>query len=131
MGSWAGLLVVFAFQDAGAYELILEQVAQAEPPQARKALQSLLRAIEKDNALPPRERADLTARLAGLIQAKALTQAEVLEVLGEKTPRSLSRQVLFRRYREQWTYERPLRLIVIWDVRRGQEPILKAVLPGP
>lgn len=124
MGSWVPFL---AFLCAGNPNSLLEKAAQAEPAQARAYLGMVTALLDKDDGLTPSGRVEITQKLAKLLPLKAKTQAEVLEVLGEKTLKTVSRQALFRRYREQWTYERPLRLVVIWDVAKGQEPILSSV----
>jgi len=58
---------------------------------------------------------------------------EVRQLLG--TPKRVARQVLFRRYIEQWTYERPRSLCVNFNCIKGQEPHVLGVhelgLPRP
>ena len=46
--------------------------------------------------------------------------AEVKRALGE--PARVSRQVLYRRYLEQWGYDAPLPVRVEWEFAHGQEP---------
>jgi hypothetical protein len=49
-----------------------------------------------------------------------MTQAEVIASLGQ--PQQIARQVLFRRYLEQWTYAAPSRVVIEFDCLKGQDP---------
>jgi hypothetical protein len=68
--------------------------------------------------------ADL-ARLAQLLPQTVRTPAALRQVLGQ--PARTARQLLHRRYLEQWTYDGPGSLCVVWDCPRGLEPRLAAV----
>jgi hypothetical protein len=49
-----------------------------------------------------------------------MTAAEVRASLGQ--PHRIARQILFRRYLEQWTFEGPTRMVLEFDCLKGQEP---------
>ncbi len=48
-------------------------------------------------------------------------------ILGADAEKQLARQVFFRRHHEQWLLDRPLRLCLVFDWIKGQEPRLIAV----
>ncbi len=49
-----------------------------------------------------------------------LPPARVKELLGD--PAHVSRQIVHRRYLEQWSYDAPVALCVEFDYQRGREP---------
>jgi hypothetical protein len=51
-----------------------------------------------------------------------MTPTEVRDLLG--LPRRTARQLLYKRYLEQWLYEEPMRLRLDFDCRLGQPPFL-------
>ena len=63
-------------------------------------------------------------RMAAILPSIIRSDKEALEVLGP--PARVSRQILFRRYVELWTYETPLPLLVEFDFRKGQDAHLLA-----
>lgn len=67
------------------------------------------------NQEPPRVRPSMTAE-------------EVRKALG--APRRISRQILYRRYLEQWTYDNPTSLWVEFVCPKGQEPYVLTVHPA-
>jgi hypothetical protein len=71
------------------------------------------------------ELAALTDRVAAILRQVVPSPKDALEILGP--PAKISRQVLFRRYVEQWRYESPLQLLLEFDFRRGQESHLATV----
>jgi hypothetical protein len=77
----------------------------------------------------PAELDALAARLARRLPEAAHTPADVKEVLGK--PTQVARQVLYRRYLEQWTYDSPVRLCVVFDCVKGQDLSLRAAFPLP
>jgi hypothetical protein len=79
-------------------------------------------AVEPPPAQPP-EDVDLGRLRPGM------TQDEVRQVLGP--PQRVARQVLYRRYLEQWLYERPRPVRVEFDCVRGQPPQVLSVQPLP
>jgi hypothetical protein len=56
-----------------------------------------------------------------------LSQAEVRELLGP--PRHVARQILYRRYLEQWLYDAPNAVRVEFDCVRGKAPQILTVHP--
>jgi hypothetical protein len=54
-----------------------------------------------------------------------LSQKEVLRLRGQ--PQHKARQILYRRYREQWVYDEPNAVRVEFDCVRGQEPRILTV----
>jgi hypothetical protein len=56
---------------------------------------------------------------------KNLSPDKVSELLGK--PQRKSRQILYRRHIEQWTYDPPLALCVEFDCVLGQKPRLLSV----
>lgn len=105
---------------------LLALVALSHPEQAkeiRQTVHKLLVELSADSS--PAERQKLTGQMTGLIATVLHTPDEVLEVLGTK--RKISRQLLHRRYLEQWVYEQPLPLVVTFEFRKGQPPRLFSI----
>jgi hypothetical protein len=91
-----------AAQDADApLKALLAQAGQAHAEEARRL------------------RADVRRRLLDLPPAR------VRDLLGH--PKSIARQILYRRYLEQWTYDRPVTVVLVFHCPRGQEPRLRDV----
>jgi hypothetical protein len=55
------------------------------------------------------------------------TQEQVRKFLGP--PRKVARQILYRRYLEQWVYEGPNAARIEFDCVRGKEPQILTVQP--
>jgi hypothetical protein len=99
--------------------------AGARAPQEAKspALKALLlQADQADGAKARRLRAEVTRQLLDLPPAR------VRNLLGP--PKGIGRQILYRRYLEQWTYDRPVAFGVVFEGLKGQEPRLRAVRWG-
>jgi hypothetical protein len=58
---------------------------------------------------------------------KGMSQAEVQRLLGP--PQRVARQILYRRYLEQWVYEGPNAVRIEFDCVRGKEPQILTVHP--
>ncbi len=58
---------------------------------------------------------------------KDMTQADVRRVLGP--PKHIARQILYRRYLEQWVYDGPNSVRIEFDCVRGKEPQILTVHP--
>jgi hypothetical protein len=56
-----------------------------------------------------------------------MSQDEVLRLLGP--PKRVARQILYRRYLEQWVYEGPNAVRIEFDCVRGKEPQILTVHP--
>ena len=57
-----------------------------------------------------------------------LTGDEVRKLLGP--PKRISRQILYRRYLEQWLYDVPSQLWIEFNCLKGQEPYVLTVHPA-
>jgi hypothetical protein len=104
--------------------LLLVPLAREEAARKmRRRVHDLLTA-HKGSATPAELEA-LADRLAALLPRTVRSPAGVREVLGP--PCQVARQILYRRYLEQWTYDSPLPLYVLFDCRKGEEPRLQSV----
>jgi hypothetical protein len=104
--------------------LLLSALAEDDAARRiRKHVHDLL-ASNKTNATPAELEA-LAVRLAAVFPRAVRTPAEVRQVLG--APRGVARQILYRRYLEQWAYDAPLPLYVVFDCHKGEEPRLQSV----
>jgi hypothetical protein len=65
------------------------------------------------------------APAAQLLKDENFTAAELRQLLGP--PQRIARQILYRRYLEQWSYDDPLLLHIEWDCHKGQEPQILTV----
>jgi hypothetical protein len=92
---------------------------EAKPPGLKELL---VQADRADGDEARRLRAEITRRLLDLPPAR------VRDLLGR--PKSAARQILYRRYLEQWTYDRPVAFGVVFEGLKGQEPRLRAVRWG-
>jgi hypothetical protein len=54
-----------------------------------------------------------------------MSQADARRLLGP--PKKIARQILYRRYLEQWVYEGPQAVRIEFDCVRGQEPQILTV----
>jgi hypothetical protein len=61
------------------------------------------------------------------IKLRGMTQAEVRIALGP--PKQIARQILYRRYLEQWVYDAPNAVRIEFDCVRGREPQILTVQP--
>jgi hypothetical protein len=57
---------------------------------------------------------------------KGMTQADVLRLMGRQ-PKQIARQILYRRYLEQWVYDGPTPVRIEFDCVRGKEPQIQTV----
>ena len=94
-------------------------VEDAEAARLRQQVYQLLPAWKRTASA-----ADLI-RLTQLLPQTVSTPAELRQVLGP--PVRVARQMIHRRYLEQWTYGSPGGLCALWDYPRGLEPRLTAV----
>jgi hypothetical protein len=77
--------------------------------------------------VPDPERAEWAGKIAPLLAAAAPTPDDVHLLLGP--PPRISRQMVYRRALEQWTYEMPLPLCINWQAAAGQEMQMQTVQP--
>jgi hypothetical protein len=109
---------------------LLELVPLLDARQAARVREQV-RALLMDRQLiaGPEELELLTRRIAHALPGAARSPAEVRELLG--APKQILRQVLYRRYVEQWIYDTPLTLCVVLHALKGQEARVQTVLrPG-
>jgi hypothetical protein len=96
--------------------------AQAAPPWRKRIFQRLVD-VQKNAG---KEQLDqLGQQFAQLLPVVISTPAQADELLGED--KQVSRQLLYRHYREQWVYQQPLPLVLTFIYRKGQEPVLLKV----
>jgi hypothetical protein len=108
-----------------AVEHLLKLAASEEPSPARASLRKAVLLLKKGTV---QDRQELAKKLTDLLSRVAQTPSEVSEVLGP--PEQVARQVLYRRYREQWSYETPVPVLVIFDVAAGDGPKILTVRPA-
>jgi hypothetical protein len=72
-------------------------------------------------------RAELANKVALILGDAARTPEQVRQILGP--PQMVSRQIVYKRYLEQWTYDHPLQLCLIWSVPHGEGWQLQSVRP--
>jgi hypothetical protein len=110
--------------------LLLELVpllAEKEASGVRQQVKGLL--LKRKQIAGPEELEKLAEGVARALPAAARSPAEVRQVLG--TPREVLRQVLYRRALEQWHYDTPLSLCVMFAAARGQPARVQTVqVPG-
>jgi hypothetical protein len=99
-------------------------VSDQEARGIRQQVKALL--AERKQIAGPEEQDRLLRDLARVLPAAARTPAALRELLGP--PQKVLRQVLYRRYREQWHYDTPLSVCVVLDGARGQEARVQTVL---
>jgi hypothetical protein len=87
--------------DLDPLKLLVVQAEQAPPPEAAKLREQVTR------------------------QMLELSPAQLRSLLGH--PKTVARQVLYRRYLEQWVYDRPAGLCLVFHCTKGQEPRLQRV----
>jgi hypothetical protein len=148
-GSWPALLLGLLVAQpgeigAGGLKLSAEELAVRERQAAEDAVQLLQLSGLADEAAArrlrrrageilshqpktatPAELIALAARVAAALPAAVHSFAEAREVLGP--PPVVTREILFRRYVEQWFFESPLPLVLVFDCPTGQEARLQAV----
>ncbi len=116
-----------AGKDAAAVVELIPLVDARQAARLRELVRTLL--AERKQIAGPGEPDLLTRRLARALPGAARTPAEVRELLGP--PKQILRQVLYRRYVEQWHYDTPLTLCVVLHAQKGQEARVQTVLlPG-
>jgi hypothetical protein len=105
---------------------LLPLLPVADGPKAktlRARIHKLL--VEQSKPLTPAERLDLARKVAEVLPAAMSSPAEVVDVLGKAA--AVNRQVLHRRHVEQWVYDSPLPLVVVFSHSRGLSPQLLSV----
>jgi hypothetical protein len=131
LSAWAGVNPQEVAEISPLIRLV-EQAERAESPEARRILQGIVARRREMKGAGPNAEA-LANRFARALQKCARSQEDVASVFGPATPKSTVREIYYRRYREQWIFDQPLRLVVVFDCVKGIEPKLLSVqaLPGP
>jgi hypothetical protein len=122
---WLCAVVLLAQPEAFETGRLLDEAAKMQGAPARKLLAQVVRTVRTAKDLPAREREEAVRRLCKLLPRQAATMEEALEVFGPDAQKSVARQILFRKYLEQWTFAPPLALTVSFDCPLGQEPRLR------
>lgn len=132
--SWAGLGNRFApaGQDSAVeVEKLLDQALVRNAKQVRVILMRIIPILQENKSISPGERDRLTPKLARVLEMSVRSPAELGKLMGEKASWTIARQIMYRRYREQWQLEAPLRLIAIFEYSQGEEARLMMVRPLP
>lgn len=103
---------------------LLHLAGRVESQEARRLLHRVVRLLVDAKDLSTAERNRLARLFASRLEKAA--PEDVTVVLGPSRSMVI-RQVVYRRYLEQWLYETPLPLAVLVDYSRGQEPRVLAV----
>jgi hypothetical protein len=101
-------------------EKLLDQALRLDGKKARALVVKAIQLVGEEKIPANRER--LAQRLARALQRTAQTPADLQELMGKTAAWSIARQVYYRRYREQWLLESPVRLVAIFECQQGQEP---------
>lgn len=130
VGILAGIWQTSAMAQPGGNdpEKMLERVPRLEAKQARSVLQRALRTLAAEGKeLSDADRERLTPKLIEAFRKVARTPADLKSLLPEKASASVARQVSYRRYREQWLLDAPVRLLLVFDCPQGEQPALTLV----
>jgi hypothetical protein len=95
--------------------------------EGQESLRLLERVAQTMKSARPGTQASLRRRFIETLAEKARSPADVLLVLGPKTEKQVSRQLLYRRYLEQWIYESPAPAVILLDYQKGQDPVLRTI----
>jgi hypothetical protein len=106
--------------------LLLSGLAEEKAAQRLRQKVFLLLKEQRETATQA-ELDALASRLARSLPEATRSPVEVKEILG--APTQVSRQVLYRRYLEQWIYDSPVPLCAVFDCLKGQDPSLRADHP--
>lgn len=74
---------------------------------------------------PPIDRPKVAHDVAAVLGSAAPTPEDMRQLLG--APQTVSRQIVYRRCLEQWTYSYPLPLCLVWITPHGEETRLQSV----
>ena len=108
-------------------ERLLDLASKARGKEAHHLLNQVIEALAEEKKSKPQ---DALIRLAREIERSAQGQKEIQAIFGEKAPKTVARQIFFRRYRELWVFEQPAPLTVVFDCIKGKEPKVLSVYPS-
>ena len=103
---------------------LLDAARKAETAQALHLLERALLGLQTAR---PGTLVSQRQQLVEILAEKAQAPADVLRVLGIKTEKRVARQLLYRRYLEQWIYDQPVPAVILLDCKKGQDPQLRAI----
>jgi hypothetical protein len=112
-------------QEAGEDPIRLLQLCPLAEERAAEQLRGL--AAKLLIQVPRAERAELARKVAVVLADAAPAPDQVRQVLGP--PQKVSRQIVYRRCMEQWTYVDVLPLYVTWTILHGENAHLEGVRP--
>ena len=107
---------------------LVDSAERAEPIEGRRLLRQAVSLLQKEK-LPPADGEILVRQFAKALTKVATAPEDVTAIFGPETRKQMSRQVFYRRHREQWLIEQPVRLLVEFDCRKGQDPRLLSAQP--
>jgi hypothetical protein len=110
-------------QKADNNPVLLLKLCVLADAQAAQELRTQVRKLLANIAVG--DRAEIGPMMAAILMDIAPTPDEMLQILGE--PHQVSRQVVYRRCLEQWHYEQPVPLCVVWSIPRGENSHLHSV----
>jgi len=97
---------------------VLTAALNADKTLAREAAQRAIELLDQKK-IPAQEVDRLAGRTLEVLRHTIETPADVRAIFPQA---KVIRQVLYRRYREQWTTTHPLAIRIVFDCRRGREP---------
>jgi hypothetical protein len=100
---------------------LLAQAAQAAEQDARDILKKIVATLREEKDLP--DRAKFARRFAEVL-ARVVHRPEHAQAIFGMSEKTVARQVVFHRYIEQWTYDHPLSICLVFDYRKGSDPKL-------
>lgn len=103
----------------------LLQLCGVVSPDRAKTLRTQVSRLLRET-VPPH---DNVHQLAKILPSVLRNPQEVQDVFGSE--KMVNRQILYRRYLEQWTYQRPVRLILVFECQKGEEPVLRQAWVAP
>ncbi len=109
---------------------LLDLAPLAEVKEGRRLLHKVFKVLLK-NPQPAQAISPLRSRCAELLSRLANNPEEVKEVLDAAFPKQIARQIFYRRYREQWIFDHPFRMTVVFDGVKGKDLRLQSVQLPP
>ena len=96
---------------------------------SRNDARRVLKAVLKGHlARPGMDQDRLLIAVVKALPRAAWTPEQILDVLGAECPKTTARQIFYRRYREQWIFEHPIRCCVVFDCVKGKDSRVVAVV---
>ncbi len=105
---------------------LLDLAAMVEAKEGRRLLRKVIKVIQKH----PQEMAPWQGRFASLLPSLAASKEDVLAIFSPAAPKQIARQIIYRRYLEQWHFDRPFPITIFFDGRKGKDLRVRLVLLG-